>query len=125
MSDLGNLASLDAEHQSRLAPLRRLILETAAQTKCVGEIAESLKWGEPSYTPAKQAIGSSVRLSPRKDGSVALHFICHTGLINEFRELYPHLIIEGKRGIIVDLTKPLPVEELRHCIAKALTYFMK
>ncbi len=97
----------------------------AANLPQVGALEESLKWGEPSYTPVRKNTGSSVRIAARKDGRMALHFICHTGLIEEFRELYPHLEIEGKRGIVIDDSKPLPLEELMHCIGLALTYFVK
>ena len=122
---MSNLETLDPAVAEQFAPLRQLIMDTAAALPQVGPLEESLKWGEPSYTPQKKNTGSSVRIARRKDGRVALHFICHTGLIDEFRELYPQLNFEGKRGIIVDLTKPLPTEELRHCIAKALTYFLR
>jgi Domain of unknown function (DU1801) len=122
---VSNLEALDPALAAQFAPLRQLIVETAAALPQVGVLEESLKWGEPSYTPQKKNTGSSVRIAPRKDGRVALHFICHTGLLDEFRELYPHLEFEGKRGIIVDLAKPLPTEELRHCIGLALTYFIK
>ncbi len=126
VSDFGNLASFTPVMQQRLIPLRQFILATAAQTRGVGEIEESLKWGEPSYTPKKKGIGSSVRLAPRKDDSVSMHFICHTGLVERFRELYSdRLTFEGNRTIVVDANKPLAEQELRHCIAMALTYFLK
>lgn len=124
-TDLGNPEGIEEPNLSRFIPLRELILDVAANLPQVGPLEESLKWGEPSYTPQRKNTGSSVRIAPRKDGRVALHFICHTGLIEEFRELYPHLNFEGKRGIIIDPAKPLPTDELRHCIAKALTYFLK
>ena len=122
---MSNLATLDPALAAQFAQLRQLIMDTAAALPQIGALEESLKWGEPSYTPRKKNTGSSVRIAQRKDGRVALHFICHTGLIDEFRDLYPQLNFEGKRGIIVDMAKPLPEEELRHCIAKALTYFLK
>lgn len=126
VSELGNLASLALVMQQRLIPLRQFILATAAQTIGVGEIEESLKWGEPSYTPLKKGVGSSVRLVPRKDGNVSMHFICHTGLVERFRELYSDVLtFEGNRTIVIDTNKPLAEQELRHCIAMALTYFQK
>ena len=33
--------------------LRQLIFETAAATEVVGELEETLKWGEPSYLTPK------------------------------------------------------------------------
>ena len=35
--------------RTKLMALRELILETAADTAEVGEIEETLKWGEPAY----------------------------------------------------------------------------
>jgi Domain of unknown function (DU1801) len=126
VANFGNLSGLNAHDQNQLAPFRQLVLATAAQTQSVGDIAESLKWGEPSYTPQKKGLGSSVRLAPRKDGNVSMHFICHTGLVVRFRELYADVLtFEGNRTIVIDVNKPLAEQELRHCIAMALTYFLK
>ncbi len=122
----GNLAGFEARHLAQLRPLRQLILDTAAETPLVGGLSESLKWGEPSYTPQKKGIGSSVRIAPRKDGKVSMNFICHTGLVERFRQLYAdRLEFEGNRTIVIDPSMSLPEQELRHCIAMALTYFVK
>jgi Domain of unknown function (DU1801) len=124
--DVGNLQGFDAQRFVQLRPLRQLILDTAAATPLVGALAESLKWGEPSFTPQRKGIGSSVRIAPRKDGKVSMNFICHTGLVERFRELYAETLeFEGNRTIVIDPGKPLPEQELRHCIAMALTYFVK
>lgn len=106
-----------------LHELRLLVFETAAETRGVGELAESLKWGEPSYTPKKPRTGSSVRIGATKDGRVAAYFICHTHLVTRFREHYgDRLTFEGDRAILLDPAAPLPRDELRHCFAMALTY---
>jgi hypothetical protein len=121
----GNLAGYTGEALERLQPLRQLVLDTAA-ARGVGAVEESLKWGEPSYAPLKKGVGSSVRIAPRRDGKVSMNFICHTGLVAKFRELYAdRLEFEGNRTIIIDPAAPLPKEELRHCVALALTYFLK
>lgn len=123
--DLGNLAGIGAQHLEQLGPLRQLILDTAVSIPSVGALEESMKWGERSYAPAKKGIGSSVRIAPRKDGNVAVNFICHTGLIERFRELYAQaLVFEGNRTIVIDPAKPLPEHELRHCFGMALTYHL-
>ena len=72
-------------------------------------------------------IGSSVRLAVRPaagPGHVALLFICHTGLVAEFRVLYPGLIYEGQRAIVAG-PADLNSEALHHCITMALTYFLR
>jgi hypothetical protein len=121
----GNLIGYSGDALQKLRPLRRLVLETAAAAAGVGELEESVKWGEPSYAPRKRGIGSSVRLAPRTDGKVSVNFICHTGLVGRFRELYSEkLVFEGDRTIVIDPRLPLPDAELRHCIAQALTYHL-
>lgn len=108
---------------AELARLRGLVHRVAASTQGVGLLAESLKWGEPSFTPAKAGIGSSVRLAALRDGRVAIHFICHTGLVDRFREMYSdRLAFEGNRSIIVGPESAVDEEALSHCIAMALTY---
>ncbi len=105
--------------------LRALIAETARETPGVGGIAESLKWGEPSFAPARPRIGSSVRLQERANGDVALMFICHTGLVDRFRERYGDtLTLEDNRAIVVSPQNDLPADALKHCIAMALTYHL-
>ncbi|MBO6639198.1 MAG: DUF1801 domain-containing protein [Roseitalea sp.] len=102
---------------------RRLILEAAAGTDGVGDLTESIKWGEPSFTPARPRIGSSVRIQARSDGGEALMFICHTGLVDEFRDLYGDtLAFEGNRAIMLPAGEPVDEAAIRHCIALALTY---
>ena len=104
--------------------LRALIHETARETEGVGDLAESLKWGEPSFTPAKPRIGSSVRLVLRDDETVAMLFICHTNLVDRFRELYPDsFAFEGNRALVFKAGEAIPAAETKHCIAMALTYF--
>ena len=104
--------------------LRALIVETARETEGVGDLAESLKWGEPSFTPKKPRIGSSVRLAIRDDDTVAMLFICHTNLVDRFRELYPETFaFEGNRALLFKPGEAIPAAETKHCIAMALTYF--
>ncbi len=110
--------------QALFDDLRALIVETARETEGVGELAESLKWGEPSFTPARPRIGSSVRLTIREDETVAMLFICHTNLVDRFRELYPETFaFEGNRALVFKPGDAIPTAETKHCIAMALTYF--
>ena len=105
--------------------LRGLIAETARETDGVGEIAESVKWGEPSFAPVRPRVGSSVRLQERANGDVALMFICHTGLVERFRELYGDMLtLEGNRAIVLSGGEALPADALKHCIAMTLTYHL-
>ncbi|MEO3387676.1 DUF1801 domain-containing protein [Mesorhizobium sp. CAU 1741] len=108
-----------------LLGLRRLIYETAAETKGVGPIEEALKWGQPSYLTSKSKSGSTIRLGTPKDGdeTVAIFFHCQTNLVSTFRSLYPdRFAFDGNRAIHVSVHADMFSAELKHCISLALTY---
>lgn len=117
-----------AEVRKRLLELRQLIFETAAATDGVGTIEETLKWGEPSYLTVGPKSGTTIRIDRHKsgDGRYALFVPCSTNLIETFRERYgARLTFEGNRAVVLDAADPLPTDELRHCIALALTYHVR
>jgi hypothetical protein len=105
--------------------LRKLIFDTAGKTQGVGELEETLKWGQPSYLTSETKSGSTVRIDAIK-GDVtrcAVYFICHTNLVDRFRELYRgKLEFEGNRAIVLDVRASLPAHEIGHRIAMALIY---
>ncbi len=113
--------------KQKLMALRDLIFETAANTDGVGELQETLKWGQPSYLTPETKSGSTIRIDAIKDdpAHVAVYFHCQTNLVPTFREMYgDRLTFEGNRALILDTRKKLPEEELRHCLALALTYHL-
>ena len=116
------------EHvRQRLLSLRQLILDTAAEMEEVGELLETLKWGEPSYLTPKTKSGSTIRIDwkTRRPDEYAMHFNCQTTLVNTFKEIYSdQLEFEGNRSIVLDLEKDAPVDALTHCISMALTYHL-
>ena len=117
-------AKFPAPARAQAMALRETIFDVAARTQGVGALDETLKWGEPAYlTPSKS--GSTIRLGwkPSAPDDVAIYFICTTGLVDRFRELYPRSFrFGGNRALLFDATSRLPVKQLRHCIALALTY---
>lgn len=103
--------------------LKMLIFEAAASDNRVGPLEESLKWGQPSFTPLRKNIGSSVRLSTLQDGAVGMYFICTTGLVDRFKEIYPDFFdYRNGREIVFKQDDNFDVEALKHCIIMALTY---
>ncbi|HWD27403.1 MAG TPA: DUF1801 domain-containing protein [Rhizomicrobium sp.] len=109
--------------RKRLLALREMIYEVAAATPGVGVLDETLKWGEPAYLTPSGA-GSTVRLGwkAKAPGEVAMYFICTTGLVDRFREIYPRdFRFGGNRALLFDLAGEVPETALRHCIALALT----
>ena len=108
--------------------LRQLIFQTASETEGVGELEETLKWGEPSYLTSTTKSGSTIRIDwkQREPDQYAMYFICHTNLVNTFREIYPdELMYDGNRSIVFNLEDPVPIDALTHCISLALTYHLR
>ncbi len=119
--------ALPAKQASALRDLRKLIFTAAGEHVEIGALTETLKWGQPSYAPARPRIGSSVRLGVSKSDEIALFFICNTNLVEQFRELYGEsLSFEKNRAIILPASEgEWPVADLKHCIALALTYHLR
>ena len=114
--------------RKKLLVLRALILDTAARTAGVGELEETLKWGEPAYVTAQSGSGSTVRIGCKKaaPNEVAVYFNCKTGLVDAFRTLFPNEFkYEGQRAIVFSPDDPVPRDALAFCIAAALTYHRK
>ena len=114
--------------REKLLFLRRLIIETAATTDGVGGLEETLKWGEPSYLTPQTKSGSTVRIDwkKKKEDEYAMYFKCTTTLVESFREKYPtEFKYGGNRSIIFNEEDEVPVEELKDCIAMALTYHLR
>lgn len=111
----------------KLMDLRRLIFDVAARTAGVGELEETLKWGQPSYVAARSGSGSTIRIDRvrARPGRHAMYFHCGTTLVDTFRHLYPSTFrYEGNRAILFDENEKVPVEALRQCISLALTYHL-
>jgi len=118
-------ASAAEPARAELLRLRKLMESVAEGLPGVGPLSVSLKWGEPSFAPGRAGVGSSVRLAVQRDGRVAMHFICHTGLIDRFRELYPQTFeFAGNRSILIEPGSRFDTAALSHCVAMALTYHL-
>jgi len=78
--------------REKLLVLRVLIFETAAATQGVGELEETLKWGEPAYITASSKSGSTVRIDWKKSAPTqyAMYFNYQTNLIETFKVLFPN-----------------------------------
>ncbi len=114
-------------HQPMLE-LRELVFETALENEGVGILEETLKWGVPSYLTTKPKSGTTIRLDWKSGtpGSCAVFFHCQTTLIAHCRQVYPETFVyEGNRCLSFGTDNPMPVEELKHCFALALTYHQK
>jgi hypothetical protein len=113
--------------RAKLMSLRQLIFDTAYKNRSVGELEETLKWGQPGYLTPQTKSGSTVRIDKIKgdDSRYAMYFHCQTNLVETFRELYSKdFKFEGNRAIIFNIDDVIPVKKLAHCIELALTYHL-
>ena len=113
--------------RKKLLFLRQLIFETASSTKGVGQLEETLKWGEPSYVTSQTNSGSTIRIDWKKSSpnQYAMYFNCKSTLVDTFKEIHGDLFkYGGNRSIIFDENDTIPVDALADCIAIALTYHL-
>ena len=114
--------------RTKLLALRQLVFDVAKKTAGVGKIEETLRWGQPSYLTPETGSGSTIRIDHIKNGPTkyAMYFICPSGLIEDFKELYKdEMKFVGNRSIVFDVGDRLPEAALRHCISLALTFHLR
>lgn len=126
-----DVAAVFDSYPERIRPklmfLRKLIFEIAAKADVVGDIEETLKWGEPSYLTPKTKSGSTVRIDWKKsqENQYSIFFKCTANLVPAFREKYPDQFnYGGDRSIDFHISDEIPVSELKNCILLALTYHL-
>jgi hypothetical protein len=94
----------------------------------VGEIEETLKWGEPAYLTSQSKSGSTIRLAWKKSRPTefAMFFNCQTNLVETFRLLFPQEFkFEGQRAIWFSAGDALPSDAVAFCVRAALTHHLK
>ena len=122
------LSHYPARLRLKLLKLRALIVQTAGSLDCMGELRETLKWGQISFITEKPKTGTTIRIDAIKNNpqQYAMYFHCRTNLIGTFRQMYPGLFdYSGNRAIHFNYEDKLPEKELCHCIALALTYHLE
>ena len=118
---LGKLDSYPGHIKPLILELRNLVF-SVVEDLGLGEIDETLKWGEPSYQVKN---GSPVRIDwkSKYPDKYFLFFHCQTKLVDTFRELYSEsLEFEGNRAIVLYVNKDLPKQVIRHCLELAMRY---
>lgn len=109
----------------KLLALRKIIFDVAASTEGVGQLEETLKWGEPAYITSQTKSGSTIRLGWKKSSPTqyAIYFNCQTNLVESFRTLFSdELKFQGNRAMVFDDDEVVPKDAVCFCIAAALTY---
>jgi len=123
-------ATFDAYPQilrNKLLKLRQLIFDTAAEIPNLGDIEETLKWGQPSYLTPISKSGTTIRIDQIKSSvdTYGLFVNCQTSLMATYRELYPEQMnYEGKRLVRFHVDQDPPENILKNCIAIAFTYHL-
>lgn len=106
-----------------LLAIRELILNTANTLPQIGELEESLKWQQPTYS-TKLKTGTPIRLFTFGD-KIALFVHCQTTLVEQIKPLFSDVFeFSGTRAVIIDPNLPLPTKELIFFIQSALTYHL-
>ena len=108
--------------RNKMFALRELVLETARETDNITNIAETLKWGEPSYLTKS---GSTIRIDwkSKTPDQYAMYFKCTSRLVEVFKMIFNNRFeFEGNRAIIFRLNDKIPIDDLKYCIKAALTY---
>lgn len=110
------------EIAARLKGLRKLILDSAAETEGLKKLIETVKWGEASYLTKN---GSTIRLGWKSSipDRFSIYFICTTGLVDTFKLVHGDIFeYEGNRAIHFTLADEVPAEPMKACIGMALNY---
>lgn len=119
--------SFTPEQRIALLEVRGLIFEIAGTDPRIGQVEETLRWGEPAYITMRKKTGSTIRLAVEASSQMpALFFNCKTTLVEEFREQFGGLLRYSKnRAVLVDMQDDRVKVALRICIANALTYHLR
>lgn len=101
--------------------VRDLIFKVVEE-EVLGEVEETLKWGEPSYL-VKGASTIRFDWKQKTPDKYFIFFNCNTKLVETFRELYGNeLEFQGNRAIVLNTNERIPEKAIRHCISLSLRY---
>ena len=110
-----------------LLALRERLFKTAAATKGVGALEESLKWSQPAFTPRNKS-GCSVRIHMKKQdpSRYAMYFLCQTNLVETFRTVFPNdFVFDGNRALVFSVDSTGSTDALTKCVAASFIDHMK
>ena len=110
--------------RQKLLGIRSLVFRIARDNESIGTLTETLKWGEPAYLTEATKSGSTLRIAWKRSAPdrYGLYFNCRTTLVDTFRTLFPELVYEGNRTIVLPADEEPPWDSLSVCIEATLTY---
>ena len=106
--------SYPAKVRRKMLALRELVFRTASSTPNVGEIEETLKWGEPAYVTVNGR-GTTVRMDwkARSPQQYAMYFHCQTNLVETFRMMFPRdFKFERNRALAFAIEEKIPKDDV-------------
>lgn len=116
-----------AQARDQFTSIRQTIHLVADRAE-VGDLLETLKWGQPSWLPAKPRIGTTLRCNwvPALPHRLSLYVHCQTNLVETIKTIYPSAFeYEGSRALHIDLNAPPPEQVIDHCALLTLSYHRK
>ncbi len=117
--------AFEPEVREGLLSLRAVILEEAVALPEIGQLQETLKWGQPSYLTPDTKAGSTIRLGVPKQGGYALYAHCQTTILSDFQAIFGEdFSFEGNRAVIFRAGEEPDTEKLRLLVRSALTYHL-
>lgn len=112
-----------AQIRATLLEVRALIFQIQQDDPNIGELNETLRWGEVSYLTEQSKSGSMIRLATTRSGEPAVFFHCGTLLIERFRGQYGHVFdFEANRALKLNVPVSETIVELKDCLTQALRY---
>ena len=111
--------------RGRLLRLRELVFDTAATTEGVGDLDETLKWGEPAYLTVRPQSGTTIRMDSKGLDHYALYVHCQTDLVRRVGRSRPELNCVGNREVAFRVEEAMPEDAVREFVAAALTYKLR
>jgi hypothetical protein len=109
--------------RAKLSELRDHILECAREAG-IERLELVTKWGQPSFVTVKPKSGTTIRIDQDQGngGAIALYVNCQTSLVEEWRQLFPHLTFGGNRSVHFTLDDDISGADIKFIISSALTY---
>lgn len=110
------------ENARALFSIVRAAIFEVAKSEALGNIEETLKWGEPSYLVKG---GSAIRIDWKSKfpNQLSVYFNCNTALVETFKEIFGDIFrCEGNREVVFLLSEKVPLQELKICISLSLRY---
>ncbi|MBD8878368.1 DUF1801 domain-containing protein [Roseibium polysiphoniae] len=119
------LDALPPQAAGSLERLRQVILQTVEDDPAISQPIETLKWGEIAFVPTAKSGGTTLRIAwkKKKPDFVGLFFHCGTNVSEQIDQFVPkECELDGRRGALFPLAKPLPEAAIKMIAALVLTY---